>query len=56
MPTISINEESKKYLENLRRKIPMEEKVPTIKKTAELIFQFIKTREDEFVKWAKEHH
>jgi len=55
LPTISINEESKKYLENLRRKIPTEEKVPTLKKTAELIFQFIKTREQEFVNWAKEH-
>jgi len=55
MPTVSINEESKKYLESLRRKIPTEDKVPTLKKTAELAFLFIKMREQEFVKWAKEH-
>jgi hypothetical protein len=53
MPSISIDEESKKFLESLRRKIPMEEKVPTLKSTAELVVQFIKLKEQEFVDWAK---
>ncbi|MDI6691507.1 MAG: hypothetical protein QME50_06570 [Candidatus Bathyarchaeota archaeon] len=53
MPTIFIDEESKKFLESLRRKIPAE-KVPTLKSTAELVLRFLKLREKEFVEWAKE--
>lgn len=55
MPTVSINEESKKYLESLRKKIPLEEKVPTLKATTELVLRFIKFKEREFIDWAKEH-
>ncbi|MDI6798975.1 MAG: hypothetical protein QMD12_03230 [Candidatus Aenigmarchaeota archaeon] len=53
VPTIFIDEESKKFLESLRRKIPAE-KVPTLKSTAELVLRFLKLREKEFVEWAKE--
>jgi hypothetical protein len=53
MPTVFVDDESKKYLEFLRRKIPTE-KVLTLKSLIELLLKFIRGKEEEFIKWVKE--
>ena len=53
MPTVYLSEDSKNYLEKLRRRIPAE-KVPTLKKTVGLGLEFIRDREEEFIEWVKE--
>ena len=53
LPTVYLSEESKNYLEKLRRKVPAE-KVPTLKRTVGLSLEFIRDREEEFIDWVKE--
>lgn len=53
MPTVYVSEDSKNYLENLRRRLPTE-KVPTLKRTVGLSLEFIRDREEEFIDWVKE--
>ena len=48
-----MSEESKKYLEKLRREIPTEE-APSLKRTTDLALQFIREKEEEFIDWVKE--
>lgn len=52
MPTISVNENDKKYIEKLRKIMPLE-KVPNIKKTIELILMYIGKNEQDFLEWVK---
>lgn len=50
MPTISISDEGKDFIEKIRKRIP-QKKVPTQKDTIELIISFVKIHETEFLKW-----
>ena len=48
--TISVSSESKKILNDLRKKIPGEA-VPTQQATADLIIRYAANNEKEFLKW-----
>jgi hypothetical protein len=47
MPAIAISEANKKYIERLRKKIPVDS-VPTIKDTIGFVLEFVETKESEF--------
>jgi len=50
MPTISINEKSKKYLEKLRKIVSKpEERIPSMAQLMERILSFIEKKEREFL-------
>ncbi len=53
VPTITVSEDDKKYIEKLRKKIPFD-KVPFVKRTIELVLRFIEERESDFLKWVGE--
>ena len=55
MPTVATDEETKKYLDMLRKRV-LSDRVPTLKETIEVITRFIKHREKEFLDWAKEYY
>ncbi len=52
MPAITISDANKKYIERLRKKIPVDN-VPTIKDTMGLVLEFLETKEAEFTSWIK---
>jgi hypothetical protein len=52
MPTITVSENDKKYIEKLRKIMPLE-KVPNIKKTIELILKYLERNEQDFLGWLK---
>jgi len=50
MPTISVNEKSKKYLEKLRKIVSKpEERIPSMAQLMERILSFIEKKEREFL-------
>jgi hypothetical protein len=52
MPAITISEANKKYIERLRKKVPVDN-VPTIKDTMGFVLEFLETKESEFTRWLK---
>lgn len=52
MPAITISDANKKYVERLRKKIPVDN-VPTIKDTMGFVLEFLETKETEFTSWIK---
>ncbi len=52
MPAITISDANKKYIEKLRKKIPVDN-VPTIKDTMGFVLEFLETKESEFTSWLK---
>ncbi len=52
MAAITITDANKKYIERLRKKIPVDN-VPTIKDTMGLVLEFLETKEAEFASWVK---
>lgn len=53
MPTVTVSEKNRRYLEKLRTMVSLQ-RVPTIKKTVELVLVFIENNETDFVNWVKE--
>jgi hypothetical protein len=52
MPTIAVSDEDKKHIEKLRKDMPLvSSKVPNVKKTIELVLQFIEDNKTEFMQW-----
>jgi hypothetical protein len=52
MPAITISDAKKKYIERLRKKIPLDT-VPTVKDTVGFVLEFLETKEAEFTRWMK---
>jgi len=52
MPTVTVSENDKKYIEKLRKAMPLE-RVPSIKKTIELILKFVNESESDFLEWVR---
>lgn len=53
MPTVAVSEESKRYLETLRKKVPAD-KIPSTQKLVGSILSFIRLKEDDFISKYKE--
>jgi len=47
MPTVTVSEKTRNYLDNLRKNAPLD-KVPNVKKTFELVLEFIENNEEAF--------
>jgi hypothetical protein len=48
LPTIAVDEATKKYLESLKKKLPTEE-IPPMRELMSSIVAFIREKEDEFI-------
>jgi hypothetical protein len=53
MPTITVGEDDKRYIEKLRKMMPLD-KVPSVKETIELILKYLERNEQDFINWVKE--
>jgi len=50
MPAVTVSEKTRKYLDQLRKKAPLE-KVPNLKRTVEIALDFIEDNEESFFAW-----
>ena len=54
MPTATVSEDDMKYIERLRKDMPLvHNKVSSVKKTIELILRFVEEKRPEFMEWAE---
>ena len=51
MPSVSVSESTKKYLEKMRKRIG-KDKIPNIKEITEKMVSFVQDNEEAFIKWA----
>ena len=53
MPTVSVSEDTKKYLDRIRRLAPRDN-LPNLKEISDLVISFVKEHEKEFLDSIKE--
>jgi hypothetical protein len=52
VPTATVSEDDMKYIERLRKDMPLvHNKVPSVKKTIELILRFVEEKKPDFMEW-----
>jgi hypothetical protein len=54
VPAVTVSEDDMKYIERLRKDMPLvHNKMPSVKKTIELILRFVEERKSDFVQWTE---
>lgn len=54
MPTVTVSEDYMKYIEKLHDMPLVNNKVPNVKKTIELILEFVEEKKSGFIQWTEE--